>query len=78
METFRKMGAMKPAIVLRFFEQFYLTTVVLSDTDTVWLRDPSGVCLHLPVVIQYLYCLSWCYVLHMPPSIQNKASVKWQ
>lgn len=52
METFRKMGAMKPAIVLRFFEQFNLTTVVLSDTDTVWLRDPSGVCLHLPVVVQ--------------------------
>lgn len=42
MTTFRKMGAMKPAIVLRFLERFQLSTIVLSDTDTVWLRDPQG------------------------------------
>ncbi len=42
MKVFRKMGAIKPAIVLQFFERFNLSTIVLSDTDTVWLRDPVG------------------------------------
>jgi hypothetical protein len=42
MTIFRQMGAIKPAIVLWLFERYALSTVVLSDTDTVWLRDPAG------------------------------------
>lgn len=48
MKTFRKMGAMKPDIVLQFFEQFNLSTIVLSDTDNVWLRDSAGDSSHSP------------------------------
>jgi len=39
---FRTMGSLKPKMVLRMLEEFQFQTVVLSDTDVVWLRDPSG------------------------------------
>ena len=39
---FRTMGSMKPKMVLRMLEEFKFETVVLSDTDVVWLRDPTG------------------------------------
>ena len=36
------MGAIKPALVLHYMQQYSLSSVALSDTDTVWLRDPRG------------------------------------
>ena len=36
------MGAIKPALVLHYLQQYSLSSVSLSDTDTVWLRDPKG------------------------------------
>jgi hypothetical protein len=42
LETFRKMGAIKPELVLRYMQQYSLPTISLSDTDTVWLRNPKG------------------------------------
>ena len=39
---FRQMGALKPKMVLRLFEQLGFQTLVLADTDTVWLRDPES------------------------------------
>jgi len=42
LKTFRKMGAIKPALVLHYMQQYGLSTISLSDTDTVWLRDPTG------------------------------------
>ena len=36
------MGALKPKMVLRLFEQLGFETIVLADTDTVWLRDPES------------------------------------
>ena len=36
------MGAIKPALVLHYMQQYSLSSVSLSDTDTVWLRDPRG------------------------------------
>ena len=36
------MGALKPKMVLRLFEQLGFQTIVLADTDTVWLRDPES------------------------------------
>ena len=36
------MGAIKPALVLHYMQQYSLSSVSLSDTDTVWLRDPKG------------------------------------
>ena len=39
---FRTMGSMKPKMVLRMLVEFKFQTVVLSDTDVVWLRDPTG------------------------------------
>ena len=42
LETFRKMGAIKPELVLRYMQQYRIMTISLSDTDTVWLRDPKG------------------------------------
>lgn len=38
------MGAIKPELVLRYMQQYNLMTISLSDTDTVWLRDPKGEC----------------------------------
>lgn len=37
---FLRMGAQKPLAVLRLFEEVNAQTVVLMDTDTIWLRDP--------------------------------------
>ena len=36
------MGAIKPALVLHYMQHYSLSSVSLSDTDTVWLRDPKG------------------------------------
>ncbi len=36
------MGALKPKMVLRLFEQLGFQTIILADTDTVWLRDPES------------------------------------
>lgn len=36
------MGSEKPRMVLRLFEKYGFETVVLADTDTVWLRDPTS------------------------------------
>ena len=44
---FRQMGALKPKMVLRIFEQLGFQTIVLADTDTVWLRDPESMLLML-------------------------------
>ena len=40
--SFRLMGSLKPKMVLRLLEEFRFQTVVLTDTDVVWLRDPTG------------------------------------
>jgi len=42
------MGALKPKMVLRLFEQLGFQTIVLADTDTVWLRDPESMPRMLP------------------------------
>lgn len=34
------MGSEKPKAVLRLFKEIGVQTVVLTDTDTIWLRDP--------------------------------------
>jgi Nucleotide-diphospho-sugar transferase len=34
------MGSEKPKAVLRLFDEIQARTVVLADTDTIWLRDP--------------------------------------
>jgi hypothetical protein len=34
------MGSEKPKAVLRLFDEIKARTVVLTDTDTIWLRDP--------------------------------------
>ena len=39
--AFRKMGSQKPKLVHRFLTERRWAAVVLSDTDTVWLRDPE-------------------------------------
>ena len=39
---FRLMGSLKPKMVLRLFEEFKFQTIILADTDTAWLRDPSS------------------------------------
>lgn len=36
------MGSEKPRMVLRLFEEYGFQTVVLADTDTVWLREPAA------------------------------------
>ena len=42
-ESFRRMGSNKPVIVQRLLERrAAAAAVVLSDVDTVWLRDPSA------------------------------------
>jgi Nucleotide-diphospho-sugar transferase len=45
-KAFLRMGSLKPKIVLDFFEEQRWNMVVLSDTDVVWVRDPSGVRRH--------------------------------
>ena len=45
---FRKMGSNKPLIVMRLLEQHKLATVIISDVDTVWMRDPSEFLLRHP------------------------------
>jgi len=35
------MGSEKPRIVLRLFQEYGFQTIVLADTDSVWLREPS-------------------------------------
>ena len=42
LRTFRNMGAIKPALVLHYMQHYSLSKISLSDTDTVWLRDPTG------------------------------------
>lgn len=39
--AFRKMGSQKPKLVRRFLLERRWAAVVLSDTDTVWLRNPQ-------------------------------------
>ena len=39
---FRLMGSLKPKMVLRLFKDFKFQTIILADTDTAWLRDPSS------------------------------------
>ena len=39
---FRLLATQKPRIVKRLFENYGFKTIILSDTDTVWLRDPTG------------------------------------
>lgn len=34
------MGSEKPKAVLRLFDEIQARTIVLVDTDTIWLRDP--------------------------------------
>jgi hypothetical protein len=34
------MGSEKPKAVIRLFDEIRASTVVLADTDTIWLRDP--------------------------------------
>ena len=36
-----QMGSEKPKMVLRLFQEFGFQTIILADTDTVWLRDPT-------------------------------------
>jgi hypothetical protein len=45
---FRQMGSNKPLIVLRLLEKHALGTVILSDVDTVWMRNPSDFLLRHP------------------------------
>lgn len=55
---FRLLATQKPRIVRRLFETYGFETIILSDTDTVWLRHPQGP----PVLIcLYVYvCLFVC------------------
>lgn len=39
--AFRTMGAVKARFVLNLLENFKIQTVVVSDTDVVWVRDPT-------------------------------------
>jgi Nucleotide-diphospho-sugar transferase len=39
---FRQLATQKPRIVNRLFQTYGFETIILSDTDTVWLRDPTG------------------------------------
>jgi arabinosyltransferase len=34
------MGSEKPKAVVKLFDSIQARTVVLTDTDTIWLRDP--------------------------------------
>ena len=43
-----QMGSEKPRIVLELFETFNFETIVLADTDTVWLRDPTDYIASIP------------------------------
>ena len=65
---FRQMGALKPKMVLRLFEQLGFQTIVLADTDTVWLRDPAST---LRILYKYLQLLA--HSLGMLTSVPNCA-----
>ena len=41
---FRQLAGQKPRIVQRLFQTYGFQTIVLADTDTVWLRHPDGEC----------------------------------
>jgi hypothetical protein len=34
------MGSQKPLAVVKLFDTIQASTVVLADTDTIWMRDP--------------------------------------
>jgi hypothetical protein len=57
---FRKMGSQKGRIVRHVMEQYGYDTVILSDVDTVWLRDPSDVMADHPTADVFIStdCLS--------------------
>lgn len=40
--AFREMGATKARWVLGLLEQYEVDTVVVSDTDVVWIQDPRS------------------------------------
>ncbi len=56
LQTFRKMGAIKPALVLHYMQHYSLSKISLSDTDTVWLRNPQGKRSHqsYPPLLSYM------------------------
>jgi Nucleotide-diphospho-sugar transferase len=76
---FRQLATQKPRIVKRLFKNYGFETIILSDTDTVWLRDPTGC---------RLLCSGWyAYVLGIPlladrglvVDVQNTSgSTPWQ
>lgn len=37
----RQMGAVKARFVLGLLQQYQVDTIVVSDTDVVWIRDPT-------------------------------------
>ena len=66
---FRKMGSNKPLIVLRLLERHAFDTVIISDVDTAWLRDPGEFVLRHPTadVLISTDCLShWLEAQHDP------------
>lgn len=68
------MGANKPLIVRRLLEDHAFSAVVLSDVDTVWLRDPTPFFARHPSadVLISTDCLShWLEAQHDTQSAQH-------
>ena len=71
---FRKMGSNKPLIVLRLLERHAFDTVIISDVDTAWLRDPGEFVLRHPTadVLISTDCLShWLEAQHDPQAAHH-------
>lgn len=67
--AFRKMGSNKPLIVQRLLELHNFATIILSDVDTVWMRDPAEFLFRHPTadVLISTDCLSaWLEAQHEP------------
>ena len=72
---FRKMGSNKPLIVLKLLQEHHFDTVIISDVDTVWMRDPSEFLLRHPSadVLISTDCLShWIEAQHDPEQRQHQ------
>jgi hypothetical protein len=64
------MGSNKPLIVLRLLKDHGFDTVIISDVDTVWMRDPSEFLLRHPTadVLISTDCLSHWIEAHYDPA----------
>ena len=72
---FRQMGSNKPLIAAQLLQRPSVSTVILSDVDTVWLRDPSEFLFQHPDadVMISTDCLSaWLEAQHEPGALTHK------